>query len=58
MASIIESFNKEDIHSRQDGADDIYTVWVCDTFLRILVWKMDSTFYCYILWVSNLINFV
>ena len=37
----------------QNGADDIYVIWLCDTVLRVLVWKMDSTFNCHILWVSK-----
>jgi DUF1365 family protein len=37
----------------QDGAHDIYFVWFRDTVLRVLVWKVDGTFNCYILWVSN-----
>jgi len=34
----------------QNGAHDIYFIRFRDTVLRVLVWKMDSTFNCYILW--------
>ena len=41
------------VWEHQNGAYDIYFIWFRDTVLRVLVWKMDSTFNCYILWVSN-----
>jgi hypothetical protein len=37
----------------QNGAHDIYLIRFRDTVLRVLVWKMDSTFDSHILWVSN-----
>jgi hypothetical protein len=37
----------------QNGAHDIYFIRFRDIVLRVLVWKMDSTFNCYILRVSN-----
>jgi len=37
----------------QNGAHDIYFIRLRDTILRVLVWKMDSSFNCHILWVSK-----
>jgi hypothetical protein len=42
---------------RQNGSDDLYVIWICNTVLRLLVRKMDSTFNCSILRVSSFIRF-